>query len=316
MTNICDIQWLKRCKSTLFLLLIGSVVISGQNQSNRFFSSGTEIVVDVLPGNDIYYSHPCDQGINIYNLAEVFQVNAEMLLKENKINPKNPKYDGKIVKIPIKRTTLVTNPNFKQTKHAHIKVRYKVKKGDNLFRISKDYFDTDLEAIKSLNNKKTNDVKIGEELLVGWLLLNDKPTKTFISKEQGIVKEKMQPKKIEPKTQSEPKVVAEPSKVDKKEVENSDDVKIIKYYLSDVIGFWDKSTVNTKSYFVLHNEAKPGTMMDVYNPMLKTHIKAKVLGKIPSGTYAEDIQIIISPSVAKDLRILDGRFKVNIKYEQ
>jgi hypothetical protein len=66
----------------------------------------------------------------------------------------------------------------------------------------------------------------------------------------------------------------------------------------------------------LHDEAKVGSILDIYNPMLKTHVKAKVLGKIPLSTYAEDIQIIISPAVAKELGILDARFKVNIKYEQ
>jgi hypothetical protein len=56
--------------------------------------------------------------------------------------------------------------------------------------------------------------------------------------------------------------------------------------------------------------------MDIYNPMLKSHVKAKVLGKIPSGTYSEEVQLIISTAIARDLGILDSRFKVNIKYEQ
>ena len=56
-------------------------------------------------------------------------------------------------------------------------------------------------------------------------------------------------------------------------------------------------------------------MMDVYNPMLKRHVRAKVLGKIPQSTYAEEVQIIINSSVARELGILDQRFKVNIKYE-
>ena len=50
--------------------------------------------------------------------------------------------------------------------------------------------------------------------------------------------------------------------------------------------------------------------------MLKKHIKAKGIGKIPEGTYNNDIKIIINKSAAMALNILDARFKVNIKYEQ
>jgi hypothetical protein len=319
MTGIEDNHLLIKCKSTLFLLLLVSVVLKGQNHSNRFFSSGSEIVVDVLPGNDIFYSHPCDKGINIYDLAEVFQINAEKLLRENKINPKSPNNDGKIVKIPIYKNLILAKPAANHGKKPQLKLKYQVKKGDNLFRIAKEYFGTDVASLAMLNNKKTTDVKIGEELLIGWLDINmkdPKPTPKFTSNK---IEERKLPSKpvVSPNKTTETKnqtPIVYPVKNTSEE--NEEDVKIVKYYLSDVIGFWDRTAVNSKSYFVLHDEAKIGTLMDVYNPMLKTHIKAKVIGKIPSHTYAEDIQIIISPALAKELGILDGRFKVNIKYEQ
>jgi LysM repeat protein len=304
-------QWLKKCKNTLFLLLFGIVFISAQNPNNRSFSSGSEIVVDVLPGNDIYYSHVCDQGISIYNLAEVFQVNKEKLLRENKIDPKKPNYDGKVVKIPVSKSKLITNQNFKTYNQTHLKVSYIVKKGDNLYKIANEYFDTDVSTLATINKKKTNDVKVGEQLQIGWILLhgvhnpdkNSKEKTPILKNKNVMITEKRDSKAF---TDSD----KEMGSVKKEEV------KIIKYYLSDVIGFYDRSAGNIKSYYVLHNEARPGSLMDVYNPMLKKHIKAKVLGKLPEGTYADDVQIIISSAVAKDLGILDARFKVNIKYEE
>lgn len=304
-------QWLKKCKNTLFLLLFGIVSISAQNPNNRSFSSGSEIVVDVLPGNDIYYSHACDQGISIYNLAEVFQVNKEKLLRENKIDPKKPNYDGKVVKIPVSKSKLITNQNFKTYNQTHLKVNYIVKKGDNLYKIANEYFDTDVSTLAAINKKKTNDVKVGEQLQIGWILLNNVHNPDKNSKEKTPI---LKNKNVMITEKRDSKAFTDSDK----EIGSlkKEEVKIIKYYLSDVIGFYDRSAGNIKSYYVLHNEARPGSLMDVYNPMLKKHIKAKVLGKLPEGTYAEDVQIIISSAVAKDLGILDARFKVNIKYEE
>ncbi len=90
---------------------------------------------------------------------------------------------------------------------------------------------------------------------------------------------------------------------------------INKYYLSDVLGFWDKNSTS-EALFVLHNEAKIGSLMDIHNPMLRRHTKAKVIGRIPNSTYPEEIEIILSSKCAKIMGILDTRFKVNIKYEK
>jgi len=301
---------LRKCKSTAFLIFAIPILICGQNLSNRFFSSGYEIVVDVLPGNDIFYSHTYDKGISIYNLAEVFQVEPEKVLRINKFNPTQPNNDGKIVKIPVKKDLLITNPAEKKKSGQYLPVYYTVKKGESLYRISKQYFDTDVSTLLLLNNKEGQDIKTGEKLLIAWLPVI-KPKKT------EPLKNPVYPVKPNAKSNNTQEILAiEPKNEPKEKLSADDHVTIVKYYLSDVIGMWDRSSMESKSYFVLHDEARPGTMMDVYNPMLKKHIKAKVLGKIPTGTYHDDITIIISSAIAKDLGILDVRFKVNIKFEK
>lgn len=301
---------LRKCKSTAFLIFAIPILICGQNLSNRFFSSGYEIVVDVLPGNDIFYSHTYDKGISIYNLAEVFQVEPEKVLRINKFNPTQPNNDGKIVKIPVRKDLLITNPSDKRKEIQYLPVYYQVKKGESLYRISRQYFDTDVTSLLSINHKDNEDISTGEKLLVAWWPVRN-------SKKTEPLKTKPNPVKTTTKAQNKQEVlVPEPKKETRENLSADDHVPIVKYYLSDVIGMWDRASMESKSYFVLHDEARPGTMMDIYNPMLKKHIKAKVLGKIPSGTYHDDITIIISSAIAKDLGILDVRFKVNIKFEK
>jgi LysM repeat protein len=303
-------RYLRKCKSTAFLIFAMPNLICAQNLSNRFFSSGYEIVVDVLPGNDIFYSHTYDKGISIYSLAEVFQVEPEKVLRINKFNPTQPNNDGKIVKIPVRKDLLITNPSKKRKEVQYIPLYYQVKKGESLYRISTQYFDTDVSSLISINHKDNLDIKTGEKLLVAWFPLRN-IKKTEPSKSHPY------PVKATPKAQSKQEVlVPEPKKETMDKLTEEDPISIVKYYLSDVIGMWDRTSIESKSYFVLHDEARPGTMMDVYNPMLKKHIRAKVLGKIPLGTYQEDIALIISSAIAKDLGILDVRFKVNIKFEK
>ena len=314
--QILSLSLLKKCKSTFFLFCLGHTAMIAQSSSNRFFSSGSEIVADVLPGNDIYYCHVYDRGIPIYDLAEVFHIKPEKVMKANKLLPNQPINDGKIVKIPISRDCIILNPNFKPGKQPHLALVYIVRKGETLYRIAHEYFDTDTKALLTINQKDHHDVRPGEKLLIGWILL-PKPSKTSETKKEIPVFKSIEKNNPSP-VAAEKKIKSEPAKLNPVQQQPTAlaETKIIKYYLSDVIGRWDKSSDGNESFFALHNEAKPGSMMDIYNPMLKKHVKAKVLGKIPAGTYQSDVEIFISQSVAKALGLLDTRYKVNIKFEK
>ena len=296
-----------KCKSTLIILLSAYLNLIGQqNPDNLFLSSGFEIVVDVLPGNDIFYSHPYNKGISIYNLAEVFQIKAEKIFSFNNLNSTKPINDGRIVNIPLQKDLIINEKSRLSKLHKYLPLFYRVKKGETVYRICKQYFGIENTTLMNINHKKSDDVKVGEALLIGWWLVPDKKlTKNLTIRDN--LKPVIEPIDKKPEIQKENLSESE---------HQAAHVPIIKYYLSDVVGWWDKSLGGSKSYFVLHNEARPGSLIDIYNPMLRNHIKAKVIGKIPSDTYSEDIEIIISPAIAKDLGILDTRYMVNVKYEK
>lgn len=296
-----------KCKSTLIVLLLAySCSIGQKNPDNLFLPSGFEIVVDVLPGNDIFFSHPYNKGISIYNLAEIFQMKADKIFALNHLNSTQPINDGRIVKIPLKRDLIISERSKLNKLIKYLPVFYKVKKGETAYTICKKYFGLEQTSLLDLNRKKSNDVKAGELLLIGYWPLHDRK----LTKNPGIKSDlKLELKSIDKKLESQIPVLSDSESI-------KDQTPIIKYYLSDVVGWWDKKLGGSKSYFVLHNEARPGSMMDIYNPMLKNHIKAKVIGKIPPETYSDEIEIIISPAIAKDLGILDTRYMVNLKYEK
>lgn len=306
--NRFKIHCLSKCKSTVFLILyVVSVVSSQKNSDNLMSFASAEIVVDVLPGNDIFYMHPISKGISIYNLAEVFQVKADKIYAVNKLNPTQPINDGRIVKIPFQRKMVITDRTKFVKNNIYIPLFYIVKKGDTSFRLCKQYFELDPKIFLTLNNKKDGNIQSGEKLLIGWVLLPSKIKNSYIVQ-----------KKV-------PDVQNLPNELKNKEITSvktdtllqvNKKIPVVKYYESEVIGWWDKSIKLQSGYFALHNDARPGSNIDIYNPMMKSHVKAKVIGKIPSDTYYSDVQIILSPGAVMDLGILDTRYMVNIKFEK
>lgn len=272
-----------------------NVFVLAQSGSNRYFVTGTEIVVDNLPENDFFYSHVYDNNVTIYSLAEFFQVSKEMLWKDSNIDPNKPINAGKIVKVRLSKERITT---IKPKKEKYYVLLYKVKPSETFYSISRK-FNTSVAILKSINNKSTFEIQVDEDLIVGYYMpyLNS-----------GHINSTRKPIDI----------ISNESNDKKDEMESSvkEADSITKYYLSDVIGFYDKSAAESKNYYVLFNDARPGSAIDIYNPMLRRHVKAKVIGKIPPNTYKHDVNIIISPSIAKELGIFDARFKVNIKYEK
>ncbi len=302
------IHYLAKCKSTVFLILSFVSVVSSQKKSDNLLSfASAEIVVDVLPGNDIFYMHPISKGISIYNLAEVFQVKVDKIYTVNKLNPTQPINDGRIVKIPFNNDWIVKDKTKLTKKKGFVPVLYTVKKGDTVFKVSKQYFDLDPNALLVMNNKKDDNVRLGEKLLIGWYLMPDKKSTipTLQYKEPKIQKLNTELKNNE--------VISIKKDTTLNIVKK---LPVAKYYESEVIGWWDKSINVQNGYFALHNDARPGSTIDIYNPMMKSHVKAKVIGKIPSDTYYGDVQIILSPGAVMELGILDTRYMVNIKFEK
>ncbi|MBC7886071.1 MAG: LysM peptidoglycan-binding domain-containing protein [Saprospiraceae bacterium] len=281
-----------------------------QNKNNAFFSPGYDIVIDILPENDFYFGCIIEQGMSVYHLSRVFEVDLESIYSLNNLDPMQTINQGEVIKVPIDKNKVIFNPNFRTDIHPHISLYYKVKKGETLYRIAKEYLNADTESLLKINRKQTPELKDGEKLLVGWLLLNDnkKPGTKLAENTKAV--------KIVPVLKPKEMFVTI-NDIPEKEVKVKETVvpTKIKWITSNVIAMWDRKNYVIKSLFVLHNEARIGSSMDIYFPMLKKHVKAKVLGRIPEGTYKEDINLFVSPGVARELGIRDARFMVNIKYE-
>lgn len=299
---------MKRNFSAILLLFTISALMSGQNsQGSKYFVSGSEIAVEVTPDGRLVYSSVFEKGHSVYHLSKVFKTDVPSIFKMNNLAEGSIIAEGKNINVLFPKEALITTPSFGIEKVPHLRIMYIVKPGETLYRISKVYFGQSVADVKERNKLKSDQLGAGDLLLMGWLPLGNDPAQT---------KEITRSPSTETKTSDIPKLqnidVGGMSGTAK---HDSADVQEGPLYVSgQAIALWDKSNRTTKSLYVLHNEARIGSEMELFFPLVRSNIKAKVVGRIPEGTYTEDIALYVSPKVARQLGVIDPRFQVNIKY--
>jgi hypothetical protein len=139
-------------------------------------------------------------------------------------------------------------------------------------------------VVATLNPSVQQGLKIGQVLHLGWLTPSDKTDQEMIS---GSLPDSLQliPKDFIKDSQKAGKTIHE----------------------QKGLAVWKPGNLSS-NYYVLHPTAKLGSYMEITNPMLHRTIMAKVAGHIPPGLYQSHIGIVVSPSTARALGILDQQF--------
>ncbi len=115
----------------------------------------------------IVYTHELRENQTIYGLSKFFNTDMNLISAANPgVELANVK-KSQTVNIPINTEMLISERKLSPNKH-YIPVFYTVKAKDNLFRISKVYFNQKIENVMNINNLSNMELSIGQKLLVGW----------------------------------------------------------------------------------------------------------------------------------------------------
>ncbi len=290
------------------------------------------ILVQNLANKGLVFEYTVKKGNTMYSISKAFNADLIDLYAFNEENTR-PLSIGARILIPFDNQLLDTK-NAKD----HI-VLYKVGKKENLFRIAKMYFGIDVEIVKKLNSLKDNTIQPEQYLRIGSVNFDKEnsrekqtpKTQNKIDTTQGANNNQDKIKKDEPKEKiivkdSIVKKDGEKVKFDKIIVVKKDSAilktdsistkreKVI--LMSDNgIALWNKRS-RTKGVFVLNNNAKINSLMEIYNPMLGRKILAKVIGRIPPNSYPSNVKVILSPQAANSLGAINTKFYVEIKYDK
>ena len=287
------------------------------------FESLDSIVVEVEENAQAFYMHKMLQGETAYSLAKYFKVNFRDLLILNGIEENEILPLGTQLKIPLNLDHLIRSSERNQAND--IPVIYQVKKLETLFKISQVYFDQPIENLVVRNKIRKLSLRTGEELLVGWWPCAQQistQNTTIVSKNDSVQIKEFKKEKDNSANNNIPKAVIvnnEKPSAESLQLENTEEDSIMRVIEPVIINrsgiaLWDKADINTESLLVLHKTAQTGSVIKLQNPVTDLVVVAQVVGPIPENVYTDDIDAIVSRSVAQKLGALDTRFQVLMTY--
>jgi LysM repeat protein len=305
--------------------------------ATSLFAQENQLPMDTIVvnwhGGFMSYQHTVKKGETLYSLCRKFNTTIDQVYQSN------PHLEGSLLSIdekiwvPVKKLF-----NKKPPFPPFTAVMYRVQRGETIFRIARVYLNTQIDHLMAVNGLEDTNIKPGQLLLIGWLpgagtssdaqllsgqteeatiattQINPPDDPTVMSHDYGQVHGPFNEPEIKDRKDSieiitiEPKTSAAPVR-EIKPIEPE-----LRMKSTAGLAFRIESNGNSKKYFALHNQAKINSYIEVTNPMFNNKVLAKVIGKIPGGMYASDIDLIVSPAVAKDLGVLDRRFYVRVKY--
>lgn len=298
----------------IFLLVCMSFMSSvvAQRQLNVTATHNNSFTIKIeAPAGSTLYSLSKATGSDITSLRSI----------NNKKDDVLSLYE--ILTLPIDQEKIVNNT---AGLNSPVPLYYKVKKGDNLYRISTKVNHTAQDLIL-LNNKTSESLAWEEELLLGWIdwpyvgtaadplaiveTVVETPSHTLskpIKRKHGFLVADIRTyiSAVEDRSEANAIIIPLLSEMEEKQ----------EVFKEKGIAYWEKSKYQSKEMIVMHPHAKVDSKVSLYNPMLRRKVQAKVVSELPKEAYPEDISIVISPSVASALGALDRRFQVEITYVQ
>lgn len=237
--------------------------------------------------NGLILIESLDPGMTLYSLSRKYNVAVDLILASNPDLQPHAIPLGYPVNIPVSQKAITFYPPGES--EDRIWLSYRVQPKETLYHISTTYLNTTPEVIINLNPKAAEGLKIDQVLHIGWLMVTEKAAPGLVSNcidTIGLV-----PKDFIKEALVEGKVVK----------------------IQKGVAVWKRGNVSA-NYYVLHPTAKLGSYMEITNLMLHRTITAKVAGHIPRGLYQSHVGIVVSPSTARALGVLDQQFFARWRY--
>jgi LysM repeat protein len=138
------------------------------------------IVMGTAP--NMYVVYPTNGIESLQNISNQFGLSVAKLSAFNNINinPSAAFARGTEIKIPFTKDNLLQQPNDNSAPLYHV-----IKQGDNLYRIGQNYNKVPVATLREWNNLKTDLVKDGQYIMIGYLVNGKAPVekKTEVKKE-------------------------------------------------------------------------------------------------------------------------------------
>ena len=301
----------------------------------------------------LFITHKVAPKENYYSIGRIYNISPRDIAPFNNLQLESGLSVGQTIRVPLNSSNFFQSGNAANDE-TFVPVYYFVKDKEGLYRVSVNHNEVPVETLKQWNNLKSDVVKNGTKLIVGYLKVKNELSSlskngigssingggTAIAKAE--VKKPAAPEVVyveAEKPKEEPKPVA---KVEKKEIVkpvvneqpvktsstsyNGQNFKTIYESQGRNAGnreesgtagvFKSTSGWNDKRYYCLHNTASQGTIVKITNPANGKYVFAKVLDLMPDIKQNENLLISISNAAAAELGAPEGNFTCSINYSK
>jgi len=290
----------------------------------------------------LYITHKVAAKETLYSLGRTYHLTPKEIAVANKLNVDAGLRVGQQLKIPLKKNNFVQSTP--KTKKELEPVYHTIKKGENLYKLSKNYNNVKEADLKKWNHLSKNIVKPGQDIIVGYLKVS---SNAEVPNHEAVAKTKSKPdttkvvknnttKHIDSTHQSQaptsnytevvantnqPETVATPTAQTAIEdsyfganysinAANAEEKKIT----GSAATFKSTSGWSDKKYYVLMNDVAPETVIKV--TVNGRSVYAKVLEALPELKDNRNLVCRLSNAAASALGVIDAKFDVEISFYQ
>lgn len=268
------------------LLLLSFLVLA----LSAFAMPQDSIGIKVIDGKT-YIMHKVTKGEGVYGIGKKYGVAASEIFAANEGSEKSIKID-QILLIPKSGLSTAGSSNSNNTKPTGKteKIYHVVAKGQTLSSIARDH-KTTVAEIKQLNNLKSDNISLGQKLIVG----ETKVTSDNSSNGNSSAPVKQEPKpETKPESNTTPADVPQPTSnnvvvktnVDEKPMADKPGQVVNTYSTDDgdevnesgIAVISEEGDLSQERSFILHPTAKIGTIVMITNPENNSTVFARVVG--------------------------------------
>lgn len=242
-------------------------------------------------GNRLFIQHVMAPGQTLYGVSRFYGLELEELLYYNSQfkNQLPGIKDTLNIPVPRKAVQPYWYPGYARWKGAPL--YYTVQKGETLFQIGRRYFGLPVDSIKVYNKIKGENINPGTELFVGWLSTKGIPDsiRQFSGHPLWMKSHRLRSQYLQQrKSGSEIQEQGYGTRI----LADSPDDELV----------------------VLHNGSEINAVVALKNPLNNRIVFARVIGRIPVGTYPPGTVVVTSQTVSRMLGVKDHRFFIRLKY--
>lgn len=267
-----------------------------QEQAPSLLAQTDSLFVEVVR-QQCYLLHPLQQGQTLYSIKQFYGIElSDLYYFNNNLEYYGPR-PGMRLKIPTAVEIFVRDHHQSWPRENFVPLYYRVKPGETLYSIAKEHFRMPVASIKLYNRLSSEALRVGQILLVGWF------SREGVSEAQkhltGLTGALA---KVNSRLRMQYQAALKKAGAKEREQEG--------------IAFWQRSSDvgPTSNLYVMHREAKVGSIIRIENPMTRRILHAKVIGGIPVNSDTNDAVVVLSATVARALGGLDSKFFVRVHY--